>query len=59
MNMTQFLVQGFKEGFKIRYHGDRDVQMRAPNLKLECGTTTGLWSKFMKELKAQRYAGPF
>ena len=56
---TKFLINGFKNGFEIGYEGDRNVQMKAPNLKLNVGTKVDLWNKVMKEVKAGRYAGPF
>ena len=31
---TEYLVDGFTNGFDICYQGSEDVQMRAPNLKL-------------------------
>ena len=56
---VDFLVDEFRNGFEIGYRGKRNVRMRAPNLKLECGTQADLWSKMMKEVKAKHYAGPF
>ena len=58
-NKTEFLVEGFRNGFSIGYEGDPDVQLTAPNLKLNIGDSTELWNKVMKEVKLGRYAGPY
>ena len=57
---TEFLVNGFKNGFSIGYCGDEKVKITAPNLKFrEVGDPITLWNKVMKEVKEGRYAGPF
>ena len=57
---TEWLVDGFKNGFSIGYQGPKDVQIKSPNLKLEgVGDEITLWNKVMKEVKLKRYAGPF
>ena len=56
---TQFLLDGFREGFRIGYEGNRHVQYKSPNLKFNIGTKTDLWNKVMKEVQNKRYAGPF
>ena len=57
---TEFLVDGFKYGFSIGYEGPNDVKIRSPNLKFrEVGDSITLWNKVMKEVKENRYAGPF
>ena len=56
---TQFLVNGFKDGFDLGYQGAENVQQKSPNLKLTIGNKTELWNKVMKEVKEKRYAGPF
>ena len=57
---TEFLVNGFRNGFPLEYNGKEDVKMTSPNLKFrEIGNTTQLWNKVMKEVKELRYAGPF
>ena len=56
---TQFLVNGFKNGFSINYQGAKIVQKTAPNLKLRVGDKVQLWNKVMKEVKLKRFAGPF
>ena len=56
---TEYLVNGFKEGFDLEYKGDRKICRTAPNLKLNVGSHTKLWNKVMKEVDKKRYAGPF
>ena len=58
---TEFIVQGFKEGFPIGYRSKHKVQLKSNNLKLQkdVGDEIDLWNKFMKEVKLKRYAGPF
>ena len=57
---TEFLIDGFTNGFSIGYEGPQDVKITSPNLKFrEVGNPTILWNKVMKEVKAGRYAGPF
>ena len=57
---TEFLVDGFKNGFSLGYEGPEDVKITAPNLKFRgIGNNTTLWNKVMKEVKLGRYAGPF
>ena len=57
---TEFLIDGFKNGFSLGYHGPEKVQIKSPNLKFrEVGDTTTLWNKVMKEVREKRYAGPF
>ena len=57
---TAFLVDGFTNGFPIGYAGTEDVKITSPNLKFrEVGEPIMLWNKVMKEVKENRYAGPF
>ena len=56
---TEFLVKSFRSGFPLCYGGPTDVKMKSPNLKLRIGTETDLWNKVMKEVKLQRFVGPF
>ena len=56
---TQFLVNGFRDGFSLGYARTDPVTLKAPNLKLSIGNETILWNKVMKEVKLKRYAGPF
>ena len=55
----KFLIDGFSNGFDLGYEGPRNLQRRAPNLKLRVGNETVLWNKIMKEVKKLRFAGPF
>ena len=57
---TDFLIDGFTNGFSIGYNGPEDVKLTSPNLKFrEVGDKITSWNKVMKEVKAKRYAGPF
>ena len=57
---TKFLIDGFTNGFSIGYCGIENVKITSPNLKFrEVGNATILWKKVMKEVKEERYAGPF
>ena len=53
------MVNGFKNGFRIGYAGNRKTKQKAPNLKLTVGNETILWNKVMKEIKLKRFAGPY
>ena len=57
---SKFLLDGFQNGFSIGYAGPEEVKITAPNLKFRgVGNPTILWNKVMKEVKENRYAGPF
>ena len=56
---TKFIVDGFTNRFNIRYNGNMDAKLTAPNLPLKKGDDIILWNKIMKEVKAGRFAGPF
>ena len=57
---TEFLVNGFKEGFSLQYQGNLlGAKRLAPNLKLRIGNKMELWNKVMKEVQLGRFAGPF
>ena len=56
---SQFLIEGFTNGFDIGYSGPKVRQSRANNIPLMVGTKEDLWNKIMKEVGAGRYAGPF
>ena len=56
---TKFLVQGFREGFDLGYRGDENVRINSENLRFRIGDEIELWNKVMKEVKNNRYAGPF
>ena len=60
LDKTNYLVNGFKEGFKLHYSGNlKECQRLAPNLKLRVGSKLELWNKVMAEVKLGRFAGPF
>ena len=56
---TNFIVQGFKEGFSLGYSGPHDRRDELNNIPLHIGTKSEVWAKLMKEVKLGRYAGPF
>ena len=56
---TQYLVEGFKNGFDIGYRGPDNIKQKSQNLKFTIGDEVELWNKVMKEVKEKRYAGPF
>ena len=56
---TEYIIDGFTNGFSLGYSGDRSVKRTAPNLRLTVGDEIDLWNKVMKEVKLKRYAGPF
>ena len=56
---TNFVIDGFKNGFNLGYRGKINVKRTAPNLKLDVGDEVDLWKKVMKEIKLKRYTGPY
>ena len=56
---TNFLIDGFKNGFDLGYRGPYNIRQTANNLRFTIGDKTELWNKVMKEVKENRYAGPF
>ena len=57
---SEFLLDGFTNGFSIGYCGPENVSLKSPNLKFrEVGDPITLWNKVMKEVKEKRYTGPF
>ena len=56
---TQFLYEGFKNGFSLEYEGLPNVKLESPNLKLRVDNEVNLWNKVKKEVKLGRYTGPF
>ena len=56
---TEFLYQGFSQGFDIGYRGPIERTDTSENIPLFIGTKVELWNKIMKEVKLGRYAGPF
>ena len=58
-NKTDYIINGFRNGFELGYEGNRLVKQIAPNLKLRVGDEIDLWNKLMKEVKIGRVVGPF
>ena len=58
---TDFLVDGFRNGFEIGYQGPQNRQSESNNIPFTpgVGDKTVLWKKIMNEVKTGRYAGPF
>ena len=54
-----FLIQGFRHGFDIGYHGPMNRRHKSSNIPLRVGTKTELWNKIMKEVQLSRFAGPY
>ena len=56
---TNYLVQGFTNGFDLGYRGSENIRICSPNLKFTVGSKVELWNKVMAEVEAGWYAGPF
>ena len=56
---TNYLLEGFRNGFDLGYRGPEQIQQTSANLKFVIGNKTELWNKVMKEVKEKRYAGPY
>ena len=56
---TEFLVDGFRNGFDIGYKGPTNRWSTSTDIPFSVGDKYELWSKVMKEVKAKRFAGPF
>ena len=56
---SEFLIQGFSQGFDIGYKGPKIRKSRSRNIPFTVGTKQDLWSKIMKEVKEKRMAGPY
>ena len=55
----KFLVNGFRNGFKLGYTGPTNRQDTSNNIPLKVGNKYDVWEKIIKEVKCKRYAGPF
>ena len=51
---TNYLINGFSNGFDLGYRGNTNVRMESPNLKFTIGSSVILWNKIMKEVKEKR-----
>ena len=56
---SEFLVDGFTNGFSLGYQGPQDCQDLSNNIPFTVGDKTDMWNKIMKEIKLKRTAGPF
>ena len=57
---TDFLVNGLRNGFDIKYEGPEERKDYADNIPLRSvGSPAELWEKLMKEVNLKRFAGPF
>ena len=58
---SEYLIEGFTNGFDIGYRGNEKVKLQAQNLKLNGGPGDKLvlWNKVMKEVHEKQYVGPF
>ena len=55
------LIHSFRHGFDIGYRGPQNRQDYSLNIPIKpgVGSLTEMWNKIMKEVKLERYAGPF
>ena len=49
---TRFLMDGFRNGFSLKYRGEANVKRLTENLKLRVGSKLELWNKVMVEVQA-------
>ena len=56
--INQF-ISGFQEGFDLGYWGPVIRQDYSKNLPFTVGDSYDMWEKIMKEVKLNRYVGPF
>ena len=58
---TEFLIPGFTRGFDLCYSGPCERTDTSQNIPLnkEIGAEVDLWEKMIKEVKLNRFAGPF
>lgn len=57
-HISQFLINGFRYGFKIPFTGQR-IFMKNKNLKSACENLNVVKEKIQVEIEAGRVAGPF
>ena len=55
---SEFLIDGFRNGFDIGYQGPTEWKSKSENIPLTIGSKDDLWCKIMKEVKAGQVAGP-
>ena len=56
---TEYLVEGFTNGFDFGYEGPTQRRDTAENIPFSVGDRTEMWNKIMKEVQLKRFAGPF
>ena len=56
---TDFIMEGFTEGFDICYQGPVERQDNSKNIPFTVGDKVDLWNKLMKEVKLGWVAGPY
>ena len=56
---TNKLIEGFRKGFDIGYRGPTNRTDLSNNLPIHIGSHEEIWEKLMKEVRLNRYAGPF
>ena len=47
----EFLVNGFRNGFDLKYQGPEKRRDTAPNIPIKIGSHIEMWNKIMKEVK--------
>ena len=55
---TEFLVQGFSQGFSIGYAGPENRRDLSTNIPFSVGDRREMWNKLMTEVEASRITGP-
>ena len=56
---TQFLVNGFEQGFDLGYEGVQQRQSKSRNIPFTVGNHIEMWNKIMKEVQLKCVTGPF
>ena len=56
---SEFLIDGFTNGFDIGYKGPEVRHSRSHNIPFTVGDKFDMWDKIMKEVKAKRFVGPY
>lgn len=56
---SDYLIEGFTNGFELGFYGPRDVVREAPNMKFHAGDEIDLWNKIMKEVQEGHTLGPY
>ncbi len=55
----EFVLRGFRDGFKLHFQGNRKQQIKSDNMPLTLQRPEVVWEKIMKEVNAGRVVGPF